>query len=48
MNDPERGIVHTGQPIGAALMGNSVEEEIELIVEGKARTIIIEKVVKSA
>jgi len=47
-DDPERGVVHVGRPIGAALIGNGVEEEVELSVGGQTRTVIIEKVTKAA
>jgi very-short-patch-repair endonuclease len=47
-NNPDMGIVHIAQPIGEALLGNGVEEEIELIVGGLARRVIIEKITKAA
>jgi very-short-patch-repair endonuclease len=47
-NDPERGVVHIAQPIGEALLGNGIEEEIELIVGGQSRRVIIEKITEAA
>jgi very-short-patch-repair endonuclease len=47
-NDPERGVVHIAQPIGEALLGNGIEEEIEIIVGGQSRRVIIEKITKAA
>ena len=47
-NKPEDGVVHVSQPIGKALLGNGVEEEVELIVDGKPRIVVIEKISKAA
>jgi very-short-patch-repair endonuclease len=47
-HDPDLGIVHVGQPIGEALLGNSLEEELELLVAGVSRRVIIEKITKAA
>lgn len=47
-HDPNLGIVHVGQPIGEALLGNSLEEELELLVAGVSRRVIIEKITKAA
>lgn len=47
-NNPDQGVVHVGQPIGEALLGNGLEEEIELIVGGQARRGVIEKITKAA
>ena len=47
-NNPDQGVVHVGQPIGEALLGNGLEEEIELIVGGQTRRVIIEKITKAA
>ncbi len=41
-NNPDQGVVHVGQPIGVALLGNGLEEEVELVVG------IIEKITKAA
>jgi very-short-patch-repair endonuclease len=45
---PEDGVVHIDQPIGAALLGCGLEEEVEFIVDGKARVVVIEKISKTA
>ena len=47
-NNPDHGVVHVGQPIGEALLGNGLEEEVELIVGGQARKVVIEKITKAA
>lgn len=47
-NNPDQGVIHVGQLIGEALLGNGLEEEIELIVGGQARRGIIEKITKAA
>jgi very-short-patch-repair endonuclease len=47
-NDPDGGVVHIGQPIGEALLGNGIEEEVDLVVEGHTRTVVIEKITKAA
>ena len=48
VDDPASGVVHIAKPIGMALMGNGLEEEVELVVDGRTRTVIIEKVMKAA
>lgn len=47
-NNPENGIVHISQPIGEALLGNGLDDEVELHVGGQSRTVIIEKITKAA
>jgi transcription elongation GreA/GreB family factor len=47
-NNPDQGVVHVGQPIGVALLGNGLEEEVELVVGGQVRRVIIEKITKAA
>ena len=47
-HDPDLGIVNIRQPIGEALLGNSLEEELELLVGGVSRRVIIEKITKAA
>ena len=47
-HDPDLGVVNVGQPIGEALLGNSLEEELELLVAGVSRRVIIEKITKAA
>lgn len=48
VNNPDQGVVHVGQPIGEALLGNGLEEEVELTVGGQVRRVIIEKITKAA
>ena len=47
-DNPDHGVVHVGQPIGEALLGNGLEEEVELIVGGQVRRVVIEKITKAA
>jgi transcription elongation GreA/GreB family factor len=44
---PEDGVVHIKQPIGLALLGNELEEEVEFMVDGKLRLVVIEKISKA-
>lgn len=46
-NRPEDGVVHVNQPIGSALLGNRLDEEVEFVVDGKSRIVVIEKISKS-
>ncbi len=45
---PEDGVVHINQPIGLALLGNGLEEEVEFVVDGRPRMVVIEKISKAA
>ena len=45
-NRPEDGVVHVSQPIGLALLGNGLEEEVEFVVDGKPKLVVIEKISK--
>ena len=45
-NRPEDGVVHVSQPIGLALLGNGLEEEVEFVVDGKSKLVVIEKISK--
>jgi very-short-patch-repair endonuclease len=47
-NRPEDGVVHVSQPIGLALLGNGLEEEVEFVVDGNSRVVVIEKISKAA
>ena len=47
-NDPTRGIVHIAQPLAVALLGNGVDEEVEVNIGEGARMAIIEKIAKAA
>jgi hypothetical protein len=44
---PEDGVVHINQPIGLALLGSGLEEEVEFVVDGKPRMVVIEKISKA-
>lgn len=46
-NDPDRGVVHIHQPIGVALIGNTIEDEVDLVVGDRVRRVIIEKITKA-
>ena len=46
--DIEQGVVHVGQAIGLALLGSGIEEEVDLVVGGRTRRLIIEKITKAA
>jgi very-short-patch-repair endonuclease len=43
-----QGVVHIGQPIAEALLGGAIEEEVDLVVGGLTRRVIIEKITKAA
>jgi len=45
---PEDGVVHINQPIALALLGAGLEEEVEFVVDGKSRTVMIEKISKAS
>ena len=47
-HDPAQGEVGAGKPIVDALLGNGLEEEVDLMVGGKERRVIIEKITKAA
>jgi very-short-patch-repair endonuclease/transcription elongation GreA/GreB family factor len=47
-NNVAQGIVHIGQPIAEALLGGAIEEEVDLVVGGLTRRVIIEKITKAA
>ena len=47
-NKPDQGIVHIGQPIGQALLGNGIDEEVDLVIDGHTKRVIIEKITKAA
>ena len=44
---PEDGVVHINQPIALALLGNGLEDEVEFVVDGKPRVVVIEKISKA-
>ena len=45
---PEDGVVHINKPIGLALLGHGLEEEVEFVIDGKSRVVVIEKISKAA
>jgi len=45
---PEEGIVSVAQPLAQALLGSSVDEEVEFEVGGKTRVAVIERILKVA
>jgi very-short-patch-repair endonuclease len=45
---PEDGVVHINQPIALALLGAGLEEEVEFVVDGKSRIVMIEKISKAS
>lgn len=47
-NNPDGGEVSVGQPIAVTLLGNGIEEEVDLVVDGKWRRVVIEKITKAA
>src|SRR6185437_14297485 len=47
-HSPEDGVVHISQPIGLALLGNGVEDEVECLVDEKPRLVVIEKIAKAS
>jgi transcription elongation GreA/GreB family factor len=47
INRPERGIVHVLEPLGSAILGASVDEQVEVTIGGKPRTAMVEKIEKS-
>ncbi len=46
-SDPGAGEVNVAQPVALALLGNGVEDEVELVVDGRARQVVIEKIAKA-
>jgi len=45
---PDLGIVRVTSPIGQALLGNAVDDEVDLVVDGQTKRIVIEKITKAA
>jgi hypothetical protein len=45
---PRDGIVHIDQPIGRALLGSGIEEEIEFVVDGQPRSAVVQEILKAA
>lgn len=46
-NRPAEGVVHVGEPLGIAVLGAATEDEIEVVVGGRARTALVEKIEKA-
>jgi very-short-patch-repair endonuclease len=44
----DQGVVRIGQPIAEALLGGAIEEEVDLVVGGQTRRVIIETITKAA
>ena len=47
-HDPAGGTIHISEPLGIAALGSSVDDEIEVIIGGAARTAVIERIEKGA
>jgi hypothetical protein len=45
-NNPSDGFVHVSQPLGTAILGTSVDEEITMRIGNRTRTAVIEKIEK--
>lgn len=46
-NRPDEGIIHVREPLGAALLGASIDEQIEVTVNGRTRTAVVERIEKA-
>jgi very-short-patch-repair endonuclease len=45
-NNPDNGIVHVSQPLGTAILGASLDEQVTVKVGNRIRTAVIEKIEK--
>ncbi len=45
-NRPTEGIVHVSEPLGDAVLGASVDDEIEVVIGGAKRTAVVEHIEK--
>lgn len=45
-NNPDNGIVHVSQPLGSAILGASLDEQLTVTVGNRTRTAVIEKIEK--
>ena len=45
-NNPRDGLVHVNQPLGAAILGASLEEQVMVKIGDRIRTAVIEKIEK--
>jgi hypothetical protein len=48
LNNPTEGIVHVGHaPLGAAILGAALDEQITVKIGDRTRTAVIEKIEKA-
>jgi very-short-patch-repair endonuclease len=47
INRPEDGIIHVQAPLGAAILGASLDEQVEVMIDAKKRTAVVEKIEKA-
>jgi transcription elongation GreA/GreB family factor len=47
-HSPDEGMVGVAQPLAQALLGSSVDEEVEFEVAGVRRTAVVERILKAA
>ena len=47
INNPSEGIVHIDQPLGAAILGATLDEQVEVKIGDKVRTAVVEKIGKA-
>jgi hypothetical protein len=45
-NNPGDGVVHVGQPLGTAILGSSLDEQVAMKIGNRTRTAVIEKIEK--
>jgi transcription elongation GreA/GreB family factor len=46
-NHPGNGIVHVSQPLGTAILGASLDEQVTVTIGNRTRTAVIEKIEKA-
>ena len=46
-NRPADGIVHIAQPLGSAVLGTSVDDEIEVVIGGRRKNGVVERIDKA-
>jgi very-short-patch-repair endonuclease len=47
-HDPDGGVVHVSQPLAQALIGSSIDDEVEFEAAGKTRVVVVERIQKAA
>ncbi|WP_372623374.1 AAA domain-containing protein [Falsiroseomonas sp.] len=47
-NDPDGGVVHVSQPLAKALIGSSIDDEVEFDAAGNTRVVVVERILKAA